>query len=71
MAAEPLLRIFLSRSTVSRYDWYMHDVVNAISEANMTLSTPLSHINAYIHNGTALMLHPQLVHTIAKTRVGS
>jgi alpha-glucosidase len=71
MAAEPLLEIFLSHSTVSWRDWYTYDVVNATSRANMTLSTPLGHINAHIHNGTALLLYPQLVHTIAKTRVGS
>ncbi|KAI0089781.1 glycosyl hydrolases family 31-domain-containing protein [Irpex rosettiformis] len=62
--------IFPGRGSVIWRDWYTHDVVNATSGANTTLSAPLGHINVHIRDGAALLLHSQPAYTTFETRSG-
>ncbi|KAH9885232.1 glycosyl hydrolases family 31-domain-containing protein [Cubamyces lactineus] len=51
-------------------DWYTHSVVDTTAGANSTLDAPLGHINVYIRDGSAMLLHAQPDYTTAETRAG-
>ncbi|KAH8091383.1 glycosyl hydrolases family 31-domain-containing protein [Cristinia sonorae] len=62
--------IFPGRGSVTWRDWYTHDVVNATSGVNTTLSAPLGHIPVHVRDGAAILLHSTPAYTIAETREG-
>jgi len=62
--------IFPGRGSVIWRDWYTHDVVNATSGTNTTLSAPLGHINVHVRDGSAILLHARPAYTVEETRQG-
>lgn len=64
------LGIFPGRGNVTWRDWYTHEVVNASSGGNTSLSAPLGHINVHVRDGAVLLLHAQPAYTTAETRSG-
>lgn len=62
--------VFPGRSSVVWGDWYTHELVNATSGGNTSLSAPLGHINLHVRDGTAILLHAKTAYTIEKTHQG-
>jgi alpha-glucosidase len=62
--------IFPGRGSVIWRDWWTHEVLQANSGTNTTLSAPLSHINVHIRDNSILLLHQNPAYTIFETRQG-
>jgi alpha-glucosidase len=65
-----IIGIFPGRGNVTWRDWWTHEVVQANSGSNTTLSAPLSHINVHIRDNTILLLHQNPAYTTNETREG-
>ncbi|KAI0370024.1 hypothetical protein BV20DRAFT_979737 [Pilatotrama ljubarskyi] len=62
--------VFPGRGRVIWRDWHTHEVVNASSGRNTSLSAPLGHINVHIRDASALLLHARPAYTTTETRAG-